>query len=73
MMEPGEPSQFKCISTNLPVLAIGPGRTSPDTAVRSLIAVSDDPWTDQRALLRWADDGGRWMDASDRAIQQARI
>jgi len=45
----------------------------PDTAVRSLIAVSDDPRLDQRALLRWADDGGRWVDAHDRAIQEARI
>lgn len=41
--------------------------------VRSLIAAPDDPWLEQRALLRWADDGGRWVDASDRAVQEARI
>lgn len=45
----------------------------PDTVVRSLIAASDDPLLDQQAMLRWADDGGRWVDASDRAIQEARI
>jgi hypothetical protein len=57
------PEDHKCVLAAMP----------PDTAVRSLIVVSDEPWLDQRALLRWADDGGRWVDASDGAIQEARI
>jgi hypothetical protein len=49
-------------------------RTSPDTAVRSLVVVTDDWSLDQQALLRWADDGGRWVDGSNAAaIQEARI
>jgi len=48
-------------------------RTSPDTAVRSLIAVSDDWSLDQRAILRWADDGGRWADGSNATIQEAQV
>ena len=38
------------------------GRTSSDGAVGFVATASDDGRFYQKALLRWADDGGRWPD-----------
>ena len=40
------------------------------TAARTVL---DDWFLDERALMRWADDGGRWVDESKTSIQKVRV
>ncbi len=56
-----------------PMLGAVLRRTSPGVAVRSLIIVSDDWWLDEQAILRWADDGGRWVDGNNATVQEAQV
>lgn len=44
----------------------------PRKPARSSVALFDDGF-DQRALLRWADDGGRWTDQTQGTLQRVRI
>ncbi len=53
--------------------SVFPGRTWPGAVVGSLMTVSDDWRLDQRALLRWADDGGRWTEEGRTTFQEVRI
>ncbi len=56
-----------------PMLGAVLRRTSPGVVVRSLIIVSDDWWLDEQAILRWADDGGRWVDGNNATVQEAQV
>lgn len=53
-----------------PMLAVALCRTS---TISSPMIVSNDWLLDQRALLRWADDGGRWAEESNAAIRKVTI
>jgi hypothetical protein len=46
---------------------------SASVADISYVAVSDEWLLDRWSLLRWADDGGRWVDASNGTIQGTRV
>jgi hypothetical protein len=39
----------------------------------SVVVVSEEQRLDGRALLRWADDGGRWVEGSGQALGSYRI
>jgi hypothetical protein len=54
----------------MPIIALAP----PPGASKSFLAVAgDDQIWDYYALLRWADDGGRWFERSTLASEEARI
>ncbi len=38
------------------------------TMARFFIAVTDEQQFDKWALLRWADDGGRWVEEREQAV-----
>lgn len=72
-METVEPSESDNRAAKAPTFSAVLGSTSQGTAIGSTITAAHDWPLDQRALLRWADVGGRWVDASNAAIQEARI
>jgi hypothetical protein len=53
--------------------SVFPGGPWPGAVVGSLIAVSDDRRFDRSAMLRWADDGGRWTEEGRTTFQEVRI
>ena len=57
-METGDPFLSESRSVERPILFVFSRRTWPGGVSASLIA--DDRRFDRQALLRWADDGGRW-------------
>jgi len=46
---------------------------SASVAGRSRIAVWDEWLLDRWSLLRWADDGGRWVDGGDATVQEVQV
>ncbi len=42
-------------------------------AARFLTAVSEEQRFDRQALLRWADDGGRWAEKGDYMHYEVRV
>jgi len=46
---------------------------SASVANISYAAVLDERLLDRWYLLRWADDGGRWVDGSNVTIQEAQV
>jgi hypothetical protein len=71
-METVEPSESDNRAAKAPKFSAVLGSASQGTAIGSTITAAHDWSLDQWALLRWADDGG-WVDASNAAIQEARI
>lgn len=70
MMETREDSASRTptVARRIPSIFLGPAR--PDT-VASLMTMSDDRRFDESALLRWADDGGRWAGESNATLYRA--
>jgi hypothetical protein len=67
------PSQSKAVEARIP--SVFPGRSWPGAVVESLmaaLAALDDRWFDQRSLLRWADDGGRWVGEGNSTLHEVR-
>jgi hypothetical protein len=48
-------------------------RTSRGLKISSSMIASNDWLLDHRALLRWADDGGRWAEESNVSIREVTI
>lgn len=71
MMETREhsASHTLTVARRIPSISLIPAR--PDT-VASLMTASDDRRFDQCALLRWADDGGRWPGEINATLYGAR-
>jgi hypothetical protein len=72
IMEPRELSALQSQTVEA-IPSIFPGRTWPGAVVGSFIAVSDDWRLDHRALLRWADDGGRWVEEAQGTLQEVEL
>jgi hypothetical protein len=72
-MEPREISALQSKAVEAPIPSIFPGRPWPGAVVGFPIAVSDDRWLDHRALLRWADDGGRWVEEVQGTLQEVEL
>jgi hypothetical protein len=70
-METRDPSASRSRSIERPIPSVFPNRTWPGAAVASLI--TDDRWFDHHALLRWADDGGRWAEQAHAAGTEVRL
>jgi hypothetical protein len=71
-METREVSASQSRTSKWPAPSIFPGRTRPGVVVGSPIAVLDDQPFDNRALLRWADDGGRYLEQGLQ-LQEVRV
>ena len=71
IMETREPSPSQVSPLEAPIPSVFPGSSWPPRAVfGSLMTASDDPWFDHHALLRWADDGGRWVVESNPTLHE---
>jgi hypothetical protein len=70
MMETREHSASHTLTAARRIPSIFLARTRPDTAA-PLMTLSDDCGFDQCALLRWADDGGRWAGESNATLYGA--
>jgi hypothetical protein len=57
-MKAGELVQSMIFETPIP--SVFPSQIRPGAVVGSLRPETNERRFDQRALLRWADDGGRW-------------
>jgi hypothetical protein len=51
----------------------GSGRSSRGLKISSPMIASNDWLPDHRALLRWAEDGGRWAEESNVSIREVTI
>lgn len=53
----------------------GPAQPPVSASVADIsdTAVLDERLIDRWAMLRWADDGGRWVDGSNATIQEAHV
>lgn len=52
--------------------SIFPGHSWPGAVLGSLTAAMDEGWLDEHALLRWADDGGRWVGDGNSTVAEVR-
>jgi hypothetical protein len=64
------PSQGQAVEPPIPSVFPGPGWVG--AVLGSLITASNERWFDHHALLRWADDGGRWAGESNCMLHEAR-
>jgi hypothetical protein len=64
------PAQSYAVETS--ISSVFPGRGWPGAVLGSVITASDERWFDHHALLRWADDGGRWVEESNSTLQEVR-
>lgn len=70
MLEAREHSASHTLTVARRMPSIFLGRARPDT-VASLMTVSYERRFDECALLRWADDGGRWAGESNATLYRA--
>lgn len=71
-MESGNPSGIDNRAAKAPTLSVVLGSASPGTAIGSRITATYDWLLDQRALLQWADDGGRWVGEGNSILHEVR-
>lgn len=54
------------------ISSLFPCHSWPGAVVGALTAAMDEGWLDERALLRWADDGGRWVGDGNSTVPEVR-
>ena len=64
------PSQSRASEKVIP--SIFPGHSWPGAVVGSLTVAVDEGRFEQHALLRWADDGGRWIGDGNSTVPEVR-
>jgi hypothetical protein len=65
-MQSQEPLPSQNWSVEPPIPCIFPARSWPGAVARLMV---DERQFDQRALLRWADDGGRWANSTSLSLR----